>query len=50
MKSSVEKKEASLKTMMTTVQKDKEKIEETIQSLDEYKLEALERTWTKVNK
>ncbi|KAI9316303.1 RecF/RecN/SMC [Dichotomocladium elegans] len=46
----VEKKEVSLKTMMQTVQKDKQKIEDTIHSLDNYKLEALERTWTKVNK
>lgn len=36
--------------MLQTVQKDKQKIEETIKSLDEYKLEALEKTWTKVNK
>lgn len=37
-------------TMLETVQKDKRKIEETIQSLDTYKLEALEKTWSKVNK
>ena len=46
---SVEKKEASLKTMMKTVVRDKRKIEETIQSLDEYKKEALRKTWEKVN-
>ena len=46
---SVEKKEASLKNMMKTVIKDKRKIEETIVSLDEYKKEALHKTWTKVN-
>ncbi|KAH9824445.1 Structural maintenance of chromosomes protein [Teratosphaeria destructans] len=46
---SVEKKEASLKQMMRTVIKDKRKIEETISSLDEYKKEALEKTWRKVN-
>lgn len=46
---SVEKKEVSLKNMMKTVIRDKKKIEETISSLDEYKKEALERTWTKVN-
>lgn len=46
---SVEKKEASLKQMMRTVVKDKAKIEETIGSLDEYKKEALQRTWEKVN-
>lgn len=47
---SVEKKEASLKQMMKTVIKDKRKIEETINSLDEYKKEALRKTWEKVNK
>ena len=46
---SVEKKEASLKNMMKTVIRDKRKIEETITSLDEYKKEALQKTWTKVN-
>jgi structural maintenance of chromosome 2 len=46
---SVEKKEASLKQMMKTVIKDKRKIEETIESLDEYKKEALRKTWEKVN-
>ena len=46
---SVEKKEASLKNMMKTVIRDKRKIEETITSLDEYKREALHKTWTKVN-
>ncbi|KAL8751495.1 MAG: hypothetical protein Q9184_006052 [Pyrenodesmia sp. 2 TL-2023] len=46
---SVEKKEAALKNMMKTVIRDKRKIEETISSLDEYKKEALRKTWTKVN-
>ena len=46
---SVEKKEAALKNMMRTVIRDKRKIEETITSLDEYKKEALRKTWTKVN-
>ncbi|KAF2877663.1 RecF/RecN/SMC N terminal domain-containing protein [Massariosphaeria phaeospora] len=46
---SVEKKEASLKRNMATVVKDKKKIEETIVKLDEYKKEALHKTWTKVN-
>ncbi|KAI9663012.1 MAG: Structural maintenance of chromosomes protein 2 [Bathelium mastoideum] len=46
---SVEKKETSLKNMMRTVIKDKHKIEETIRSLDEYKKEALLKTWEKVN-
>ena len=45
----VEKKEASLKNMMRTVIRDKKKIEETIDNLDEYKREALQRTWSKVN-
>lgn len=46
---SVEKKEVSLKNMMKTVIRDKKKIEETIDSLDEYKKEALQKTWSKVN-
>ena len=45
---SVEKKEASLKNMMKTVIRDKKKIEETIEMLDEYKKEALLKTWRKV--
>ncbi|KAG2180189.1 hypothetical protein INT43_003978 [Umbelopsis isabellina] len=46
----VEKKEAGLKQMLITVQKDKQKIEDTIVSLDNYKKEALAATWEKVNK
>ncbi|KAI9798206.1 MAG: Structural maintenance of chromosomes protein 2 [Piccolia ochrophora] len=46
---SVEKKEIALKNMMKTVIRDKKKIEETISSLDEYKKEALHKTWQKVN-
>lgn len=46
---SVEKKETALKQMMRTVIRDKRKIEETITSLDEYKKEALEKTWRKVS-
>jgi len=46
---SVEKKETALKNMVRTVIKDKAKIEETIVSLDEYKKEALHRTWEKVD-
>ncbi|KAJ0417118.1 RecF/RecN/SMC [Aspergillus carlsbadensis] len=46
---SVEKKEAALKNMMRTVIRDKSKIEETIINLNEYKKEALHKTWTKVN-
>jgi structural maintenance of chromosome 2 len=45
----VEKKEAALKNMMRTVIRDKRKIEETIVSLDEYKKDALHKTWEKVN-
>lgn len=46
---SVEKKELSLKHMMKTVIRDKRKIEETIESLDDYKKKALHETWEKVN-
>ncbi|SPN99651.1 probable chromosome segregation protein cut14 [Cephalotrichum gorgonifer] len=46
---SVEKKEVGLKHMMKTVIRDKRKIEETIESLDEYKKTALQETWFKVN-
>ncbi|KAI1317847.1 Structural maintenance of chromosomes protein 2 [Mortierella claussenii] len=44
-----EKREVSLKQMLATVQRDKTKIEDTIVSLDDYKNEALERTYSKVN-
>lgn len=46
---SVEKKEVALKNMMKTVIRDKRKIEETIINLNEYKKEALHKTWVKVN-
>jgi structural maintenance of chromosome 2 len=46
---SVEKKEKDLKTMYQQVLKDKTKIEETVTKLDEYKKEALQTTWEKVN-
>ncbi|KAG0293574.1 Structural maintenance of chromosomes protein 2, partial [Dissophora globulifera] len=46
---SQEKRETSLKQMLATVQRDKTKIEDTIASLDDYKNEALERTYSKVN-
>ena len=46
---SVEKREAELKKNMATVEKDKEKIEETIEELDRYKRDALQKTWEKVN-
>ncbi|KAF8147393.1 nuclear condensin complex protein [Crassisporium funariophilum] len=45
----VEKRETALKKNMTTVEKDKEKIEETIEELDRYKRDALQKTWEKVN-
>ena len=45
----VEKREIALKKMMSTVLKDKEKIEETISQLDQYKKDALQKTWEKVN-
>jgi structural maintenance of chromosome 2 len=45
----VEKKELALRNMLKTVAKDKRKIEETIQSLDQYKKEALINTWQKVD-
>ncbi|KAF7330368.1 Structural maintenance of chromosomes protein [Mycena venus] len=45
----VEKREAGLKKMLSTVMKDKEKIEATIEELDRYKREALESTWKKVD-
>ena len=43
------KQEASAKSMLAQVLKDKEKIEETIKELDRCKREALEKTWEKVN-
>ena len=46
---SVEKRETGLKKMLGTVLKDKEKIEETIEELDRYKRDALQKTWEKVN-
>jgi structural maintenance of chromosome 2 len=46
---SVEKKEATLKNMIKTVIRDKQKIEATIESLDDYKKKALQETWEKVN-
>lgn len=43
----VEKKEAALKTMIKTIEKDKMKIQETISKLNEYKRETLIKTWEK---
>lgn len=45
----VEKKESALKKMIRTLGKDKAKIEETIEVLDEYKRETLVKTWQKVS-
>lgn len=45
---SVEKKESALKTMITTIEKDKTKIQDTIAKLNEYKRETLIKTWEKV--
>ncbi|TFK71416.1 condensin complex subunit SMC2 [Pluteus cervinus] len=46
----VEKRDAGLRKMMATVLKDKEKIEGTIEELDRYKRDALQKTWEKVDK
>jgi structural maintenance of chromosome 2 len=46
----VEKSETSLKQKLQTVHKDKNKIQETISTLDKFKLEALTRTWESVSK
>lgn len=35
--------------MLSTVLKDKQKIEDTIEELDRYKRDALQKTWEKVN-
>lgn len=45
----MEKREAELKKMLSTVLKDKQKIEDTIEELDRYKRDALQKTWEKVN-
>ncbi|ORX40472.1 P-loop containing nucleoside triphosphate hydrolase protein [Kockovaella imperatae] len=45
----VEKKEQALRKMMSTVLKDKAKIEATIVELDRYKRDALKKTWELVN-
>ncbi|CAE7144499.1 unnamed protein product [Rhizoctonia solani] len=47
--SSVEKKDKELQERITMVQKDRMKIEATIEELDKEKMAALEHTWTKVN-
>ncbi|KAJ2802035.1 Structural maintenance of chromosomes protein 2 [Coemansia helicoidea] len=46
----VTKHEAELKLMLKTVIRDKRKIEDTIESLDKYKVETLERTWKLVDR
>ncbi|KAG5438166.1 hypothetical protein PCANB_003017 [Pneumocystis canis] len=45
----IEKKENALKTMVKTIHKDKRKIQDTIRSLEDYKMEALQKTWKKVD-
>lgn len=45
----MEKKEAELLKMLSTVVKDKEKIEETIEELERHKRNALQTTWQKVD-
>ncbi|KAH9850422.1 condensin complex subunit SMC2 [Lenzites betulinus] len=45
----VEKQDADLKKMLAQVLKDKAKIEQGIDQLDQYKRDAVETTWTKVN-
>lgn len=45
----MEKREKQLNKMLSTVLKDKEKIEQTIEELDRYKRDALQKTWEKVN-
>ncbi|KAJ3123651.1 Structural maintenance of chromosomes protein 2 [Nowakowskiella sp. JEL0407] len=44
-----EKKEKELKTMFNTVKKDKRKIEDTMESLDGFKRDALKKTFDEVN-
>lgn len=46
---SVEKREETLKEMLTTIKADRQKIEDTLIALDGYKMEALEKTFHKVN-
>lgn len=46
----VESKETALKQMLSTVKKDRTKIESTIEKLNDYMLETLHSTWEKVNK
>lgn len=46
---SVVTREESLKKMLNQVQKDKKKIEETVDELDRYKRDALQKTWEKVD-
>ena len=45
----IEAKETALKQMLGTVKKDRKKIEETIVTLDDYKLDTLKKTYEKVN-
>ena len=47
---SVERREASLKNLLRTVLKGKEKIEQKIEELERYKRDALKTTWEYVNR
>lgn len=46
----IEKKDASLQNMLSTVLRDKSKIEQTIEELDRYKKDALQATFEQVNR
>lgn len=45
----VESKEVSLKQMLRVVKDDKAKIMQTLEKLNSHKLDALNRTWERVN-
>lgn len=45
----VEKREAKLRHMINTVQRDRKKIQTTINALEKHKFEAIKRTWELVN-
>ena len=48
-RNSVEKRELELLKHIETVQEDRQKIVDTIEELDRYKRDALNKTWQKVN-
>ena len=47
---SAEKNEESIKKMIATINRDKEKMFETIETLDQHKRESVEKTWKKVDR